>query len=507
MIPLTIEEIAQAIGAKFDGGGRPDVGLLCTATGVATDSRVVKAGDLFVAIAGPNHDGHAYVDDAIRAGAVAAVVRSGYRQPFATDGRTLLLEVDDTLAALGRLGRFHRRQLAADVIAVTGSNGKTTTKEMIVHVLSGRRQGRGSIKSYNNAVGVPLTLLAAVASDAFLVAEVGTNAPGEIDALARLVEPEVAVITGVGPVHLERLGDLEGVAREKLSLLRHVRPGGCAVVNTDSEYVRGCLHEMTRKHARPDWCLPKEVKLVTVGRQPDADLRLTDVRTTLAPDGDGVIEPRVEFVVNERFEYRLRVLGAHNALNALAAIAVGRRFHLEHAEIAERLATFTLPSMRLERRVIPWKNGSQAGRLELIVDAYNANPESVSAAIEVLREYPRRPNGRRVMVLGDMRELGPRTGEFHEEAGRLVAAAEGIDAFIAIGSQAHRMAEGARQARGRPASRGRLEVHALPDTATAVRRAGRLFRAEDVVLVKGSRAMELERLVEAVERSGRGRDR
>jgi len=411
--------------------------------------------------------------------------------------------------ARGRLARFHRRHLAVDGVAGTGSNGKTTTREMITHVLAGRWPGRCSIKSFNNEIGVPLTLLSAETADRFLVAEVGTNAPGEIDTLGAIIEPEVAVITSVGPVHLERLGTLEGVAREKLSLLKHLRAGGCAVVNIDADVVRWYLAEMRRP---PSALLPdgggiaRDVKIVTIGRHEEADLRLTSVRTISAgqtsAETGAPFEPALEFEINGKFAYRLNVLGAHNALNALAAVAVGRRFGMEHEEIAGRLATFTLPSMRLERRRIPWRTGSQRGEIEVIVDAYNANPASVAAAIEVLREYPCKPKGRRVVVLGDMRELGPRAGEFHEDVARQVALG-GIDMLLAVGTHARRMAATARETRKRSSLQPKMEVHAMPDTDTAVRRVRPLCRPGDVILVKGSRAMGLERVVAALEKHTR----
>jgi len=512
MKPLMLDEIVAAMDGEVKSPSpvAPARGR-CSATGVTTDSRCVRPGDLFFAIRGPNHDGHAFVGDALRAGAVAAVVGTGYERPDDVEDGAILIEVDDTVRALGRLARFHRRQLAVDVVAVTGSNGKTTTREMITHVLAGRWPGRCSIKSFNNEIGVPLTLLSAETADRFLVAEVGTNAPGEIDTLGAIIEPEVAVITSVGPVHLERLGTLEGVAREKLSLLKHLRAGGCAVVNIDADVVRWYLAEMRRP---PSALLPdgggiaRDVKIVTIGRHEEADLRLTSVRTISAgqtsAETGAPFEPALEFEINGKFAYRLNVLGAHNALNALAAVAVGRRFGMEHEEIAGRLATFTLPSMRLERRRIPWRTGSQRGEIEVIVDAYNANPASVAAAIEVLREYPCKPKGRRVVVLGDMRELGPRAGEFHEDVARQVALG-GIDMLLAVGTHARRMAATARETRKRSSLQPKMEVHAMPDTDTAVRRVRPLCRPGDVILVKGSRAMGLERVVAALEKHARPR--
>jgi len=496
MIPLTFEEVVAAVGVKTDAdaGGRAAARPAFSFTGVTTDSRQVRAGDLFFAIPGPKYDGHAFAGEALASGALAAVVRGGRPLGASLPEGAVLIEVDDPVRALGRLGRYHRRQLGADVIAVTGSNGKTTTREMIRHVLGGRRRGRCSIKSFNNEIGVPLTLLSAEAADEFLVVEIGTNAPGEIDALARLVEPEVAVVTNVGPVHLERLGTVEGVAREKLSLLGHIRPGGCAIVNIDADAVRAELAEMRRRQSAGASVLRQDVKIVTVGRHEEADLRLTSVRAT---DGDvhGAAGAAVEFEVNGKFRYCLGVPGAHNASNALAAIAVARRFGMEHDEIASRLSPaggFSLPAMRLERHRIPWRSGSSRGEVEIINDAYNANPVSVSAAIDVLRSHPVVPPGRRVIVLGEMRELGPRAGEYHESAAREVATA-GIDVMLAVGTHAERMAGAVRAADG-----CRTEAHAAPDAEAATKCIGRLCRPGDVVLIKGSRAVGLDRVAAAL---------
>lgn len=496
MIPLTVEEIATAVGAVPNGaapgvaapGGAnagPPVWPTCSIKRVTTDSRDVRHGDLFVAIRGTRHDGHAFVVAAMNAGATAALVRRDFRRPDELDDRAVLIAVDDTIAALGRLARYHRQQLAADVVAVTGSNGKTTTREMIAHVLSGRWKGRSSIKSYNNEIGVPLTLLSAEAADAFLVAEVGTNAPGEIAALARLIMPEVAVVTGVGPVHLERLDSVEGVAREKLSLLQAVRAGGCAIVNVDADATRVRLAQMQQPPARGGEPMPKDLKIIAVGQHESADLRLTSLR----PADHGV---GTEFVVNGKLTYRLTVPGAHNAVNALAAIAVGRRFGLTDTAIAERLATFSLPAMRLEQHRVPWRNGRRHGEICVINDAYNANPASVMAALDVLRSQTVGSPGRRVAVLGEMRELGAQAAELHDRIAREVVSA-GIDVLVAVGAHAERMAAVIQRE-----AAGRVETHALADADVAAKRIGGLCRPGDVVLIKGSRALGLEKVAGAL---------
>ena len=275
-----------------------------------------------------------------------------------------------------------------NVIAVTGSNGKTTTKSMIAHLLSGRWQGKASVKSFNNHIGVPLTLLRADPPESFLVCEVGMNAPGEIAQLGQLVEPDIAVVTNVAEAHLERLGSIERVAEEKLSLLSHLQSGGIGVINVDHPIVRQLLENDPRF---------RNTRRVTAGEWDGADIRLTRVEKsegkveksksqrseTEGFDSLGprqLVAARWEFEINDRFKYEWAVPGRHNILNALCAIGVARRMGLDHAEIAQRLASFELPRMRLECE--------QIGDIRVINDAYNANPSSMSAAISVLSELP-----------------------------------------------------------------------------------------------------------------------
>ncbi len=259
MKPLTLDEILTAINGRPLSEITPG-----TVTGVSIDSRTVSAGDIFFAIQGERFDGHDYVDEALEKGASWAVVSNAER--FVDPAfRSHTISVDDTVAALGRLGSYHRRQVSADVIAVTGSNGKTTTKAMIGHVLSTQKRGRSAHKSYNNHIGVPLTLLSSEADDEFLVVEVGTNHAGEIGQLASLIAPDIGVITSVGAVHLEGLQSIDGVIAEKLSLLDRIRRGGLAVVNIDQPRVRDRLRSSAG------------LTVVSTGTDPHADLRIEQV--------------------------------------------------------------------------------------------------------------------------------------------------------------------------------------------------------------------------------------
>jgi UDP-N-acetylmuramoyl-tripeptide--D-alanyl-D-alanine ligase len=464
VIKLVLSEITEAVGGTCRGEP-PTVSV----SGVTIDSRKVSPGELFFAIPGPRFDGHDFAASALADGAVAAVVaadmaeRSLARFPaeMAADGWNRLIEVPDTVAALGRLAAFHRRQLSADVIAVVGSNGKTTTKAMIDHVLGARLKGRCSPKSFNNSIGVPLTLLAAQSSDEYLVVEIGTNAPGEIAALGQMAEPNMAVITCVAEEHLEGLGDIEGVATEETSILRTLRSGGFAAVNIDAPEVRERLPE-----AKATVC--------TFGRNPDADVVVTEVRYE---------PPWTHFVVNGRFAYRLSVLGAHNAMNATAAIVVGRRLGFEHEEIAARLETFAALPMRNEIVEI--------GALTVVNDAYNANPHSAIAALDVLQSIAGR---RRIAVFGEMRELGPRAADLHRGIAERLARYD-IDRVVLIGPAAEMMHDALLE-------QG-LSSMCVERCAT-VEACGEYLSGElrdgDVVLLKGSRAVGLERLIEPMRR-------
>ena len=451
MIPMQLGEVGEAIGAKFPGEVE-DV----LVTGISTNSRTTSPGDLFVAIGGERFDGHAFIGQAASRGAAGAVISRAVVQPDIPCAR-----VDNTIAALGRLAAEHRRRMGATVIAVTGSNGKTTTKGMIDHVLSRRYRGRAAVKSFNNHLGVPLTLLSAEANDDYLVVEIGSNAPGEVAHLAAMASPEIGVVTSVGRAHLEGLGGITGVVREKLSLLRHVRAGGLAVVNADLPETRAALGHPTEG----------KVELATFGTTDGVELRVTEAYSDL----DGIL-----LRINNGPKIGVGVCGRHNALNATATYAVCRRMNLEPGEIAAGLSTYAPADMRL--------NVVRRGEVTVIDDCYNANPSSMVAALELLAATQAR---RRVLVAGDMLELGSEAQQWHEHVGR-TAAESGIELLIAVGAQAPAVTAAARAA-----------VPALPtlsyeDSSAACEAISQWLQPGDLVLVKGSRAMAMERVVSAV---------
>jgi UDP-N-acetylmuramoyl-tripeptide--D-alanyl-D-alanine ligase len=433
---MQLSQVARVVNGRPSRPLGPE-----TVTGVSTDTRSIRAGDLFFALRGATFDAHHFLDQAFARGAAAAIVS------HKVDSSGLTIEVDDTLDALGDLAAAWRITLAARVIGVCGSNGKTTTKEMIAHVLGKDRRLVKAQGSFNNNVGVPVTIFQADERTESAVLEIGTNHPGEIAALGRIARPDIAVLVSIGAEHLEGLGTLDGVADEEASIFHSLRSGGYAVVHHDPRI-------LVRLR------LPRE-KFVTFGLTAEADVH---------PDWiDGT-----RFAVRG-VEFRLNLLGEWNIQNALAATAVATLHGLPLDEIARRLADFRPPKMRMERLDL-------AG-VTIINDAYNSNPESASRAI---REFSRFPSsGRRVAVIGDMGELGPTSEAYHRELGRQLAESP-VDVVVGVG----------RECRALLAElEGRKEIHGFPSVDDMKTSLDGLIKAGDAVLLKGSRRVGLERVV------------
>lgn len=449
--------------------------------GACVDSRVCRPGQVFFALKGECTDGHAFVPDAAAAGAALAVIESpdllpaGWRERI---GPMAVLHTAGVGAGLLRLAAAHRRRLEnTSVIAVGGSNGKTTTVRLLSAVLGATLRGSASVKSFNNAVGVPLTILGAKRSDQFLVCEVGTNAPGEIAPLAEVVAPDVAVITSVGREHLEGLSSLAGVAAEEASLLGGLVPGGLAVLPAGVDELAGPARKRLAQVAG--------ATAVTFGFGEDADLRVTDCGHVRSEDGVWT-----RFRVNGREWYDVPLAGRHNALNATAALAVARRLGVPDELAREGLRGVKGAEMRMQIARVP----VEGGHVEVYNDAYNANPESMIAALATFADLSRGA-GRRVAVLGDMLELGDAAPDLHREIGASIAAEGSADVVVTVGPLAGFIAE--RLSRSWPADR----IVPIDDPDRAESAAG-LLRAGDAVLLKGSRRMGLERVVAALGRGG-----
>lgn len=458
MIQMQLEAILETVCGTPIGRIEP-VGV----SGVSVDSRTLQTGDIFFAIKGPHFDGHDFVSQAIDKGAACIVVSDSERFHAKKQNGNLVV-VENTVCALGRLGSYHRGSVRARVIAVTGSNGKTTTKAMIGHVLCGSLKTRCALRSFNNSIGVPLTLLSAEPEDEWLVVEIGTDSPGEVAHLASLARPDIAVITSIGPAHLSGLGTLEGVAREKLSLLDHIPEGSLAVVNIDQPVTRRLLP------AQPAF------ELVTTGAYQDADLRIAEVHT----QGESITFP-----LSGGHTVTLPIPGKHNALNAASAFAVARHLQIPAEQIVKRFADFKLPDMRLHIE--------HRGDMTVINDCYNANPASMKAALEVISGLT--TPGRRVAIIGDMNQLGVQAQRLHEELGALIAATN-IDVLMSVGDYASTVCAAARTHR-----HGNLELHASKTVDSLTSRLKRLLRPGDTILVKGSRALRLERVFQHMDRN------
>jgi UDP-N-acetylmuramoyl-tripeptide--D-alanyl-D-alanine ligase len=448
-----LRALLAASGARLAWGG-PRLAL----RGVSTDSRTVRAGDLFVALRGPRFDGNAFAGAALEKGASACLVETG-RAPAPRPGRACL-EAPDTGRALLDLAARHRERAAIPVVGITGSCGKTTTKDYLAHLLGRRRRVVASEKSFNNAVGVPLTLLRIDRRTDVVVLEIGSNAPGEIASLSAVARPTAGLVTNVNEAHLAGLETVEGVAREKGDLLAALPEEGFAVISADCPWSRGLA---ARTRAR--------VLTVSVGGA--ADFRAVD------PIAHGA---GTAFRLNGEIPVTLPALGTHNVANLLFAVAACAGLGLAPEEVLDGVGSLPVPPRRLE-----WK---RFGAVTVLDDSYNANPASTRAAVRVLEGM--RGAARRVLVLGDMLELGERSAPLHAEIGTAVARAE-IDLLVGVGAEARHAVEAALAA-GLPA-KGAV---ALEDTPSAVAIVPELLLEGDLVLVKGSRGMALDALVEAL---------
>jgi UDP-N-acetylmuramoyl-tripeptide--D-alanyl-D-alanine ligase len=460
-VSFTLGELARDCGGALRGDPGIRVG------GVSSDSRRVERGQLFVAIRGPTFDGHRFVSDAVAKGALAVLVSSD----DVDAGGAGVIRVEDTVLALGALAKAHRARFEGPVIAITGSNGKTTTKEMCAAVLeaAGRRVRR-SPGNYNNEIGLPLSILGLAPDDRALVVELGMNRPGEIGALGAIASPTVGAITQIAPAHLGPMGSVEAIADAKGELLEQIRPDGAAVLNADDPRVM----EQSRRFAG---------RAIRFGTSLEAEIRAAAIESTAAA---------VRFQLDTRSgstRIELDAPGRHQVWNALCAVAAAWAAGISDAELLEvsrsGLARFRPVSGRLVLSRTP------AG-VTLLDDSYNANPVSVDAALRTLAEVE--GAGRRVAVLGDMLELGSDGPALHAHVGAAAAHA-GVDVLVAVGELARETAKAAR-------GEGIEEVVEVPDAKAAATFMRACVRSGDAVLVKGSRGVKLETVVQAL--SGEG---
>lgn len=429
---------------------------------VWTDSRTVRRGDLFVALSGARFDGHQFVAEALKKGAAGALVRCGFKLP----GTALLIEVTEPLRAFQDLARAHRRRFDIPVMAVSGSNGKTTTKDMIAAILAERFVMLKTEGNLNNHIGVPQTLLRLTPRHEAAVIEMGISRLGEMARLCEIAEPTHGVLTNIGPTHLETLGDVRTVARAKGEMLDALPTDGTAVLNADDAFY-------------DELCVRVRGRVLSFGFSRRADVRALHVETR------GPSETVVRLGVRDRarpFSISLAVAGAHNVANALAAVAAGLAAGVGEGAIRSGLARYRPAAMRSEVR--RWRG------VTVLNDCYNANPASMRAALRWLAEA--RGTGRAIAVLGDMLELGGETRQAHRDIG-VEAARLGTDYLLTVGALVADIATGALGG-GMPADR----VITAQDHGALAERLRGILRKGDVMLLKGSRGARMERVLEAL---------
>ena len=448
---FTVKDIVTAVKGKLLSGNMEEI-----LTGLSTDTRKIKKGELFLAIKGDRFDGHSFILDAVAKGAGGVLVQDGgitnanFKLPDVS-----FVSVSDSVKALGDIGNFHRSRFSIPIIGITGSNGKTTTKEMISVILSKKFNALKNFGTENNNIGVPLTLLRLNSEHNIAVLEMGTNHLGEIRRLSEIARPTIAVITNVGPSHLEYLEDVDTVLKAKTEMLEYMNKDAKLILNADDEHLR---------------TIKTNLKTIWFGFDKEADFYADKI--SLEPEG-------ISFRLNGKWDISLGVLGRHNVSNALGAIACAWDFGIPIEEIRDALKEFKVPNMRMEVK--------RFGDIKIINDTYNANPQSMKQAIEALRDMV--TEGRKILIAGDMLELGTFSGRFHHLVGKQ-AAESGIDLIVAVGKLAEHISNGAQEA---GMSEKKIKLCALMKDARA--KVATLIKKGDTVLVKGSRAMRMEEIV------------
>jgi UDP-N-acetylmuramoyl-tripeptide--D-alanyl-D-alanine ligase len=453
MEPTTLETLARwTRGDVISGDSAAAV------TSVGTDSRTMKAGDIFLALRGEKFDGHSFVQEAARRGALGAVIDRPIEelpQDFC------VLQVEDTLKALQRMAGEYRKSLPIQVVCITGSNGKTSTKDLASAVLRERFQITRTEGNLNNHIGLPLTMLKLRSSDQIGVFEIGMNHPGEIAPLAALAQPDVAVVTNVGIAHIEYMGSREAIANEKATLVEALPPSGTVVLNSDDDFSR-FIASKTKADA------------IYCGLSEDANIRATN----LSQDFLGMKFQLHAFGKN--VSAQLAVPGVHMVRNALLAVGVGYAFGMSLEEAAAGLSNLQLTKGRLEQKVVRG--------IQVLDDTYNANPDSMKAALLTLSQMS--TNGRRIAVLGRMGELGAESERGHRSVGQ-AASDLGLDCVVTVGDEAALIAEEAWRG-------GVAKVVKVNDQDEAIKALREFVRAGDLILVKGSRSSKMERIVEGL---------
>jgi UDP-N-acetylmuramoyl-tripeptide--D-alanyl-D-alanine ligase len=449
MKKFAIKDLARIIKARpvEDSGRALRAACHGSFIRVNTDSRTIKTGDCFFAIAGDNFDGHNYISDVFAKGAVCAVADRDI-----DSGGNCLLRVSDTIKALGDFAAEYRRMMNFKVVAITGSVGKTTARQIVHHVLSQHYRLFQAPKNFNNNIGLPLTLLGAGPDRQIVVTELGTNHPGEIAYLTAIAQPNIAVVTNVCPAHLEGFGDVDAIAKEKLSISQGLSSDGVLIINSAIEL-------------RPTGHF---AKITTFGRSDTSDFHAQNISF----DGTGS-----RFTI-DGVEIYLPLPGPGNIENALAAWAVCSQFGITIDDFAQAVKTLSAVPMRAELL--------QIGTLTVLNDCYNANPASMKNALDILANLVLKEKRRAVFICGDMAELGPQTQSLHAELGAAVAQAE-VRLLLTVGDSAKIAADSAKNA-----AKYDLQTKSFTDILSACNNLKKFIKDYDIVLVKGSRVDKLE---------------
>ncbi len=430
--------------------------------GVTIDSRKIKAGNLFIPFRGEHADGHKYVEDSIRNGAVATLWQKDVPNP--PEGLPILI-VEDCLVALQELARKYRKELPVKVVGITGSNGKTTTKDMTAGLLSIQYKVQKTEGNYNNHIGLPLTVLGLKEDTDIAVLEMGMSGRGEIAFLTKLACPDAVVITNIGESHLLDLGSREAIAEAKLEILQGLQDGGLAVLNGDEPLLMERISQFKRN-----------VNIQTFGRNETNNLFPREITQ---------IEHGNSFKINSSDTvFELPVLGTHNILNALASMLIAHYFGIPFEEMNAGLARIELTNMRMEM-----VDGQQGEKI--INDAYNASPTSMMAAIELVSHL--QGYKRKILVLGDMLELGPQEEQYHLQIGEGLNP-DKIDYLFTFGELGSNIAKGAKKVLGEE------KVFAFTDKSKLVQSLKTYLNNDTLVLVKASRGMRLEEIVKAIQK-------
>lgn len=467
---LSVKEISSAVKGELFCDGESDRKVV---TGITWDSRKIGAGDAFLAMPGEHVDGNDYIDAAIAKGAamvICTVKPSDNTLAFAGEFACPVAVVQDGVEALTNLAKFWRERLRCVVVGVTGSTGKTSTKDMLFSVLSQRYNTVATQGNNNNEIGIPYTVLRADPDTEVLIVEMGMRGLGQIKAGCDIAAPSIGVVTNVGVCHMELLGSREAIAQAKGEMLEQLPATGLAVVNADDDmtpYMLDCAN--VEEHC---------TRVVRFGRSDAACTKVENVQ--VGADGCASFELSIDGGMVA--PVHLGVAGEHNIMNALAAAVVGNYLGVSLGHIADGLAAAGSSAMRMEISEAP-------GGFTVVNDAYNANPDSMKAAIATLNSMS--CNGRRIAVLGDMGELGPDEVELHRQVGQAVAASK-IDLLVCVGDLAVNIGRGAKAAQTRSA------IENLPDAQVALEFLERILMPGDLVLLKASRFMGFEKIVEGI---------